>query len=135
MQAAYRAALQSELMQHQIHFAGGGLTGDFARMESYLGFTARQNELLQQEQADRIGVSREWFDNRTRDEWWVYGADAVRQNCADHIVHRISCDPALTAQNRISSLGNIIRSACPLLWPSGVEGGGEGAEGADDDDT
>jgi ATP-dependent protease ClpP protease subunit len=95
------------IMQHQIHvpFGGGGLTGDLSRMHAYLRFTLAQSRWLNALQATRVGVSPTWFENRTRDEWWLFGAEAVEQRCVDAVVTYVACArPLLTA------------STCPLYY-------------------
>lgn len=100
---AHRAVLDTgSLMQHQIHFGGFGLTGDLRRINEMAGFVQRQSSWIASLQARRIGVSRAWFENRTRDEWWLHGHEAVEHRCADETVSYISCAPSI----------NI--SSCPL---------------------
>jgi hypothetical protein len=36
-------------------------------------------------------VSTEWFENRTRDEWWLFGSEAVENGCADIAAFTVSC--------------------------------------------
>lgn len=97
----------SGLMQHQAHFTSNpGLSGDITRLREYVEFTARQVRALVEIQAARIGVDADWFENRTRDEWWMTASDAIDSNCADYMTNRVTCSPELL-------LDNI--EACPLL--------------------
>ena len=110
-QCAHRVVLPtSELMQHQMHFAGEGVTGDLARVRAYVSYVDRQNRWLLEMQARRIGVSREWFDNRTRDEWWLFGAEAVREGCADRVVSHVRCD----GKHAHAVLAVRVLPSCPL---------------------
>ena len=102
----------SVLMQHQIHLALGG---DLARVRSYVGHVQRQNAWLLAAQAARLNVSAEWLDNRTRDDWWMFGDEAVRNRCADRIINRVVCAPLRTATIRLGSAGGgSLTSGCPL---------------------
>jgi ATP-dependent protease ClpP protease subunit len=79
------------LMQHQIHFSGQGMSGDLWRVQEELRFVKSQYTWLLASQASRIGVSTEWFENRTRDEWWLFGSEAVENGCADIAAFTVSC--------------------------------------------
>ena len=59
---------------------------------------ARVERSLEQSQARRLGVSAAWFHNRTLNEWWITGQDAIRHRCADALVH-VECTPSLARRN------------------------------------
>ncbi len=95
-QCAHRIILETgSLMQHQIHFSGAGLTGDLSRVHEELRFVRRQYTWMLASQASRIGVSPEWFENRTRDEWWLFGSEAVDSGCADVAAYAVSCSKSM----------------------------------------
>ena len=112
-------------MQHQMSLHH--VQGDLFRVQEQLQALARVERELARVQADRLGVSEEWFRNRTRDEWWMSGKDALALGCADGLVY-VECTRALAQRNvslatppppPTSLLGGAAtreeRSACPLV--------------------
>jgi hypothetical protein len=69
-----------------------------------------------QSQANRINKSTEEFVQKISNDWWLYGKNAVEENCADEIV-QVECTPELTKQNySISKNGyTYTYSKCPLV--------------------
>ena len=86
----------SVLMQHQL---SAHVSGDISRMTESMRLLHAQNEYVQTLQADRLNVTKDWFDNRTRDEWWIFGKEILTTNCADKVVPYVSCDTSLSFEN------------------------------------
>lgn len=112
-------------MQHQTSLPH--VEGDLRRVQEQLAVVARVDHELAHVQAARLGVDVEWFQDRTRDEWWMSGSDALAQGCADRLVH-VECTRALAQRNvslaRESPPPTVIigevtheqqQSACPLV--------------------
>jgi ATP-dependent protease ClpP protease subunit len=89
-------------MQHQMNLRGTCLSSDLGRVKSHLRFVEQQSQWLLGLQARRLGVTTQWLENRTRDEWWLFGAHAVDAKCADGVVADVRCAPSFNA------------SECPL---------------------
>jgi len=83
----------STLMQHQM---GAQIDGDISRMSESMHFLHAQNDYVQQLQANRLNVTKEWFDNRTRDEWWIFGNEILTTKCADKIIPYVFCDNSMS---------------------------------------
>jgi ATP-dependent protease ClpP protease subunit len=116
------------LMQHQMSVEN--LFGSLEQMEHLVGMIRRQNTRLTRLQADRLGVTPEWFHNKTQNEWWMYGADAVKNHCADRLESYVKCSQRLTRMNHSVAISRPfamvdgkmpggpsedIYSACPLI--------------------
>lgn len=78
----------SVLMQHQAAF---GLQGSTRHVETYYKFVLDTLEVLEHEQADRIGISHEDFMRKTHDDWWIFGKNNIAENTADELV-TVVCD-------------------------------------------
>lgn len=79
---------QSIMMQHQIAF---GLEGPIHNVHSYLNSIVEWNEDLDQQQADRIGLTLREFQDRVHDDWWLFGKRALTNDVADKMVN-VYCD-------------------------------------------
>lgn len=94
---ARRLALRgATLMQH--HIAVSGLSGPVGQIDGYLAMVRRLGSRLAAAQAARLGVSREWFVNRTRDEWWLEAEGALASGAIDGTV-TLWCTATLTQKN------------------------------------
>lgn len=89
----------SSLMQHKMYISsdedGRGLTGTLSEIRDYVEHLQVQEALLLEMQSQRIGVSAEWFANRTHSEWWLVGQAAVDSGCADRMASFVTCSAAL----------------------------------------
>ena len=101
------------LMQHQMSY---GVTGEKEHIDSYVKFVNGISDTLQQIQADKIGMSREEFRQKTLNDWWLFGEDAVTQNCVDEVV-KVACSSELTNQTYTEENGSYTYtySKCPLV--------------------
>jgi ATP-dependent protease ClpP protease subunit len=101
------------LMQHQMSY---GVVNEKAKVESYVDFIQQIGDHLTEMQSRRIGISAKEFKDRTYNDWWVFGGNAVNENCADDIAS-VKCNTKLTNQTyNIDYAGNAyIFSYCPLI--------------------
>ena len=107
-------------MQHQISLQH--VQGELRKVQEQLAAIARVDRELARVQANRLGVSADWFQNRTRDEWWMSGTDALAQGAADELVY-VECTQALARRNvSLARPPNVLgevtfedHSACPLI--------------------
>lgn len=102
------------LMQHQMSFK---LNGEFSKVQGYLDMAQQLGHAMQQVQARRLGVSVEWFRNRTQGEWWMAESMILHQRCADAVVHA-TCSSDLARRSVMLSHPERIYaafSACPLI--------------------
>ena len=104
----------STLMQHQISY---GIQNEKEKIESYVDFIKQIDNKLTQLQTNKIGISPSKFKERTSNEWWMFGENAIHENCADKIVD-ITCSSTLTNETYSIDSGSYtyIYSKCPLVF-------------------
>jgi len=102
-----------QLMQHQMAF---GVADQKNRVENYIEFINQMEDEIVYEQASRINISTEEFRRKITDDWWIYGSNAVLQNCADKVVN-VECSRSLTKETEIIEKGlyKYTYSKCPLV--------------------
>lgn len=71
------------LMQHDMYL---GFEDDYTKIKSYMEFLSRVYDRLTTMQHTRIGISKEEYLRRIKDNWWMTAEEAVEANCADKIV-------------------------------------------------
>jgi hypothetical protein len=107
----------SIIMQHVPHYSLGG---DAPNNWSMVQFLTRMIRKLDEDQAKRLGMTVDAFRAKTRDDWWLFGAEAVEAKAADGVV-TASCSPGLTKQRQKEKVQvvfwkfNIEWSGCPLI--------------------
>lgn len=107
----------STLMQHQ---ASLRVHNELAQLKEYINMVSSMEDHLNEMQSQRIGMKKEAFTQRVLTEWWLFGRDIVKHNCADAIVS-ISCAKSLLNQKVIIKekmiFGEVTYtySACPLV--------------------
>lgn len=107
----------SVLMQHQMSL---GISGEINRIESYLKYIKSLQKNIDIMQSKRLKLTLEEFQNRVKDEWWIYGDENKKLNVVDDIV-LIKCSNNLNKFNDQvvieTSLGDIIIKfkGCPLI--------------------
>lgn len=101
------------LMQHQMAF---GIADQKNRVENYIEFINQMEDEIVYEQASRINITSEAFRAKITDDWWLYGSNAVLQNCADEVVN-VECSRSLTKDTEIIEKGlyKYTYSKCPLV--------------------
>ena len=105
-------------MQHQAYLSGvdGELNGNLL---SRVGFYLKVLEDMETANAKRIGVSLEDYRKHIDNEYYVQGANAVRQNVADAQVD-IRCDKSLNGTNNVELSSffyriTLVYSNCPAI--------------------
>lgn len=101
------------IMQHQLSY---GIGNEKAKVESYVDFISQIEESLASMQASRIGIPIDKFRLKTYNDWWMFGENAVKQNCVDDVVN-VECSERLVHSNYTMSQYNMdyIYSKCPLI--------------------
>lgn len=102
-----------KLMQHQISFS---ITNDFERVKNYIEFINQIEKDLLNIQSSRIGMSSKKLKNKINNEWWMFGKNAIKQNCADKIIN-VECNEELIDESYIINDGYYyyIYSKCPII--------------------
>lgn len=103
----------SRLMQHQLSY---GVRDEKLKIDNYVRFIDSMEKQLVEEQAERIGLDEDEFYEKTINEWWLYGKNILKENCADRFVN-VECSVTLTKQNYTNIVGNYeyTYSKCPLI--------------------
>lgn len=102
-----------KIMQHQISL---GVMNELGKIESYLHFISQIEKKLLEIQSKKIGISSEELKNKTLNEWWLFGENAIKENCVDKIVN-VECSHHLTRKTYVISDGmyDYTYSRCPLI--------------------
>lgn len=102
-----------KLMQHQMAL---GFMDQKSRIESYMDFIDQMEREIVEKQASRINITFSEFKNKIDNDWWLYGENAIKENCADEIVN-VECTETLTRKTEIVSKGayKYTYSKCPLV--------------------
>lgn len=101
------------LMQHQMAF---GVADQKNRVENYIDFINQMEDEIVEAQASRINMTQEAFRAKITDDWWLYGENAVKENCADEVVN-VECSRTLTRETQVIEKGayKYTYSRCPLV--------------------
>ena len=101
------------LMQHQMAF---GIADQKNRVENYIEFINQMEDEIVEAQASRINITHEVFRAKITDDWWLYGHNAVKENCADEVVD-VECTRSLTkeTENVEKGIYTYTYSRCPLV--------------------
>ena len=101
------------LMQHQMSY---GIVNEKEKIESYVNYIKQIDDKLSILQAKKIGMKPSKFKKKTYNDWWLFGENAILENCADEIVD-VQCNSKLTSQNYTIDNGmyTYIYSKCPLI--------------------
>ena len=78
----------SILMQHQASF---GVKGPMNNVNSYFHFIQSMINEVDEYQSNRMNMTIHDFKEKTRDDWWLIGSEAVKNNAADKLVY-VMCD-------------------------------------------
>lgn len=106
------------LMSHRA--AIGGLGGQVpGEANSRLNWITQAVELMEKKTSKRVGMSLKEYKEAIRDELWLTGENAVRQNHADQVV-RALCDDSLsgTEEVDINTMFGTVKatvSKCPII--------------------
>ena len=85
------------IMQHQMSY---GVSGEKAKIESLVEYIKTISDELLDKQSSRIGINKREFEIKTYNDWWLYGENIIRHNCADKIVD-VYCSDELVNSNYI----------------------------------
>ena len=84
----------STFMQHQIQLE---IKNSKASIDTYMRFADNlQNDFIKF-QSKRIGKSESDFYNKIKNDWWLTGTEAIKENVIDDIV-LVGCDKDLTKE-------------------------------------
>lgn len=105
------------VMQHEASF---GARGARPHVNSMVDFVNRMVATIEVQQAERIGMSLEDFKAKARNDWWLFGKEAIDNGVADSLTF-VSCSTELlnklvkkTARSFFGSK-TYTASACPLI--------------------
>lgn len=107
----------SVMMQHQMSL---GINGELNRITSYLEYINSMRLAIDMMQSKRIGMKLDDFQNKVKDEWWVYGSDNIKYNILDDIII-LKCSNSLNKHEdkvKINSMfGEVVLTyvGCPLV--------------------
>lgn len=103
----------SSLMQHQMAFA---VRDQKYRIKNYIDYVDTMENDIIKIQSDRINITEDEFVSRINNDWWIYGLQAIDQNCADEVVN-VECTTKLTKNNFTVESGSYMYtySKCPLV--------------------
>ena len=115
----------SVLMSHQ---AAVGYRGEVNRIESFKKLIDSVLLRLDNLVSKRLKISTAELREKSRDEWWVTGAESRKHNLADKVVN-LRCTPAMTKAQYSEKIQvfvytfDLTWSNCPLLpYPTAVNG-------------
>lgn len=97
------------LMQHQ---PGVGVQGKLRDINKRLKLYRVLQDWLDEESAKRLKISVEKLRENVVDDWWMSGADAVKNGAADKVVH-VTCSAELVSAQ---PLPETQKPACPLIY-------------------
>ena len=102
-----------KIMQHQISY---GIQGEKAKIDNYVDFVNQMENALIDLQVNKIGISKKEFKKRTYNDWWLFGKNAIENNCADRITE-VTCRKDLIKSNYTinQNYNQIVYSRCPLI--------------------
>jgi len=80
------------IMQHVMSYSLNGREPNNFQLANLLH---KINVFMDKKQAKRIGLSYEEFRDKVRDDWWLFGDDAVKNNAADAVV-KVNCTDSLS---------------------------------------
>lgn len=101
------------IMQHQISY---GIANEKAKVESYAKLIEQVETYLAEMQSSKIGIGIDEFRQKTYNDWWMFGENAVEYNCADTVVN-VECSNQLFLSNYTVNrqLVDYVYSKCPLI--------------------
>jgi len=102
-----------KIMQHQISY---GVANEKAKVESYVVLIQQVEQSLAEMQSAKIGIELEEFRQKTYNDWWMFGENAIKNNCADKVVN-VECSTQLFLSNYTIHFHSTeyIYSKCPLI--------------------
>ncbi len=80
------------IMQHDMSL---NLADEFPKIQSYLEYLTTLYHNLIEKQTERIGMNKNTFLKKIRDDWWMNSTQAVEQNCVDGIIPSLTSFPSM----------------------------------------
>lgn len=108
----------SILMQHQATY--GLEANDAERVESMNNFIKSILKSLDEEQANRLGLTTEQFKLKISNDWWMYGKQAIENKAADRLAP-VRCSKDLLSETYKEDVQFFVfsftveKSRCPLI--------------------
>jgi ATP-dependent protease ClpP protease subunit len=106
---------------HMQHVASYGVEGDAPNNLSFVMFLEKTLKIMQKMQAERLGLSVPKFNQKTRNDWWLFGGEEpVKHNITDK-TETVTCSPKLYEKKEIMQIAtmfgpiNVEVSGCPLV--------------------
>ena len=101
------------IMQHQISY---GVANEKAKVESYVDLIKQIETHLAEMQSSKIGISMKEFRDRTYNDWWMFGVNAVQEKCADEVTNVVCSNNLIKTNFTMSKYNNdYVYSRCPLI--------------------
>jgi ATP-dependent protease ClpP protease subunit len=73
------------LMQHQMSLSD--VKGKIRDLNTYVSFVNSMEDEINQNQADRIGLTLEQFNEKIRDDWWLTAKQSILEKVSDEMVN------------------------------------------------
>ncbi len=110
----YRYMLPSgRLMQHQISF---GIEDSLYKIQNYVSYVSQMENYLVNMQANKINMNKKLFVEKTANDWWIFGENAIFNNIVDGIVD-VKCSKSLIDKNFTQTINGkkVTYSNCPII--------------------
>jgi ATP-dependent protease ClpP protease subunit len=103
-----------KVMQHQISF---GFGDSLYKIENYISYVNQMNSYLTELQSKKIKIDPRLFREKTSNDWWLFGMNAVFNNVVDELVN-VECSKKLIQSNYTLTVGGrkLVYSNCPLIY-------------------
>lgn len=103
-----------KVMQHQITF---GLGDSLHKIENYVSYVNQMNNYLTELQSKKIKIDPRLFREKTSNDWWLFGENAVYNNVADKLIN-VECSKKLINSNYTQTINGrkLVYSNCPLIY-------------------
>jgi len=113
-----RQVMESSIVMQ--HVASYSLEGQAPNNLSRVKFIHGMVRQLDEAQAKRIGLSLAEFRKKTRNDWWLFGSDSVKNNVADEMT-QVTCTPELARKRVVEKFTvfifkvKVVYSGCPVI--------------------
>jgi len=108
------------MMFHRASISGFGGQIVFGEFESRYKHIKKMVTQSEKTNADRIGISLEQYRKKVKDEWWLWGAEAVLRKTADEVPD-VLCSQELVLKKEEKTVirgfrkHTYLKSACPTI--------------------
>lgn len=108
------------LMQHQAQI---GVQGPVRQLDSKFNLIHAITDWLDKQSAKRLELTVQELREKISNDWWLIGANAVKEKVADKVVS-VTCSAELMSAPPVEETK---KAACPLVY-SGQNNGGQGKQ-------